>query len=390
MENEKIVDFTLLPKYPLQKEIAINIDTTFVHESRDIKKFGIHTYYYNKPNIITPHVADNGNLVLFFKGRIFFQDEMDSTEQHTAEEYIIDIYKKYGFQYLLKKLNGVFTFILLDQSYEKEESLIYVVTDRFGLIPMYYKESDTNIIEFSTVESNQNQVAIPAASYSKLYHTNKVSSIWSFDREESVPTFDHIRKQWIYPKRKFRYYKYRTFYGGQYPFDIDYIEHTDNQLNTRVRDSIARTIEKYLYRAFQLRLYNFEQYEIYCVGNPYDKEFLFMKSMLAKILENYPTSMEIDSVQSHHHHHHLQQQRPLFHSVYVKSLQDKESQDYLELLLNPTEKDRPIIIFASSGLVIAEEIKAEEQWLAFYMSILPRIRYEHSLNSILSNRLVLT
>jgi hypothetical protein len=424
---EKIVTFEKKDEeifHPSSINICIN--TTFIHESKNIKRLGIHTYYYIKNGTLNPYIIDNGDIVLFFLGRLFFQDEnVENLEDNTyTEKYILNIYKKYGFQYLLKKLNGVFSFILLDQSYQKDESIMYIVTDPFGLIPIYYTESNLNTIEFSTeYKEDSSQITLPAASYCKLFYTNKVSSIWSFDKEESIPTYNHEIKYWVYPKRKFKYYKYRMFHGGQHPFDIDYIENMEKQVNLYLYDSIIYSIEKSLYKAFQLRLYHFQQYDIYCVGNPYDKEFLLIKNMLSKILDNFAGS------------------KPLFHTVYINSLQDEESQNYLELLLKINQK-MPVTIFASSGFVLSEKTEArknysesnsyyenimnydaklydildtivpneilpkiveplkkrgilvefpflEEQWLEFYLSILPRIRYQHPLHRMLSDRVPL-
>lgn len=56
-------------------------------------------------------------------------------------EVIIHMYKKYGFEYTVKMLDGVFAMILYDTGNGEDHSKIYVARDPFGVRPLYVLES---------------------------------------------------------------------------------------------------------------------------------------------------------------------------------------------------------------------------------------------------------
>ena len=60
----------------------------------------------------------------------------------TPEDYIRRMYIKFGIEYTLQKLEGVFSIILLDQRIELEQSKLYVSIDHIGLIPIYITQHD--------------------------------------------------------------------------------------------------------------------------------------------------------------------------------------------------------------------------------------------------------
>jgi len=60
-------------------------------------------------------------------------------------EIIIHMYLKYGIQYLLESLDGVFAFILYDSNINK----IFVARDPYGVRPLYYI-NDNNVIAFAS------------------------------------------------------------------------------------------------------------------------------------------------------------------------------------------------------------------------------------------------
>jgi hypothetical protein len=63
-----------------------------------------------------------------------------------AEDVILHLYKKYGIEYTLQVLDGVFSFILFDYYYENIISNIYIVKDPFGIIPFYCFTNDKTIL----------------------------------------------------------------------------------------------------------------------------------------------------------------------------------------------------------------------------------------------------
>jgi hypothetical protein len=76
---------------------------------------------------------------------------LDIDPNSSPEHVIINIYIRYGIEYLLQVLDGVFTFILFDYNYQNEISKVFVVKDLFGMIPVYTTTNNKSIA-FSTCD----------------------------------------------------------------------------------------------------------------------------------------------------------------------------------------------------------------------------------------------
>jgi len=63
-----------------------------------------------------------------------------------AEDIIIHLYKKYGIEYILQAIDGVFSFILLDYCYDNIISNVYIVKDPLGIIPFYCFTNNKTIL----------------------------------------------------------------------------------------------------------------------------------------------------------------------------------------------------------------------------------------------------
>ena len=397
METEKrVVYFNTKKRLPI---IKVDLTTELPTKKRN-NRLGIHVYYDESSNHVKPIVEKNGDIVLFFLGRPFYGDS----------KHIIKLYTLYGMQYVLKKLQGVFTFILLDQSYQNDHSVMYIVSDPFGTIPIYYQEMEDGTLQFSTTKSaaitttGRTQIRVPTASYCKLVYTNKVSSVWSFDPEDSIPSYHRETRQWVYPKRRFRYFKYRNILEGVNPFSL--VPYSSEK--SPMQD-IIKAVERSIANAMEYRLMNFTQRPIYCIGNPEDPEFQYMKQALFNI--DIPKN-------------------DIF-VIHVESIRDSKCLEYLAEVLGRDNTKTPITIFTSSGFVLAESEAPrnpdqtvldydaamyiileqlvptriipeiieplqqlgvlvefpflEEKWLTYYFSILPQIRQNFPLKKILED-----
>ena len=58
-------------------------------------------------------------------------------------EVLLVLYEKYGFEYMLRLLEGEFSIILLDHNLNKANSRLYIAQDRLGLCPLYVFTEDT-------------------------------------------------------------------------------------------------------------------------------------------------------------------------------------------------------------------------------------------------------
>ena len=64
----------------------------------------------------------------------------------TPEDVIIHLYKKYGIEYTLQVIDGVFSFILFDFCYDNMISNVYIVKDPLGIIPFYCFTNNKTIL----------------------------------------------------------------------------------------------------------------------------------------------------------------------------------------------------------------------------------------------------
>lgn len=92
-----------------------------------------------------------GNVTLICNGEIYnYQElyEMMGIKPTTGSdcEVIIRMYKKYGFEYTVEMLDGVFALILVDISDMNSDPIIYVARDPFGVRPLYVLEVDHDFI----------------------------------------------------------------------------------------------------------------------------------------------------------------------------------------------------------------------------------------------------
>ena len=68
-------------------------------------------------------------------------------ETNSDCESIIHMYKKYGIEYTLQNLDGVFAFTL----YDSNTNTAYIARDPFGVRPMYYGQTHDELIVFSSI-----------------------------------------------------------------------------------------------------------------------------------------------------------------------------------------------------------------------------------------------
>jgi Glutamine amidotransferase domain len=350
---------------PRSMRVVLNRDMSWTKPTQ--KHLGIRAYAEHHG--IEQISADNGDIVILFQGRLF--DEQ-------SPQVVIDLYKKHGIQYVLKKLQGVFAFILLDQSYKNEESVLYVVTDTFSFKPIYYyQEPGTNIVKFST-EYNQNAIPVPSASYCKLTFSNKVSSMWTFDHETYVPTYDRSQSRWIYPSPKFRFHKYRTLSGGILGLYTEPVAITEF-LFKQIQASIVRRLEGF-------------HGTVICMGDRENSnEFMYMTKIIQKTNPVKTFYLGRDSFDKFH-----QEQKPflvmacsglLQHEIdKSRRLDGMDSVDLLEEADADIYKYLDTVVQTDLMPKIIEPLKTvgvdvefpflEESWLQYYLSIPSKIRYD--------------
>ena len=100
-----------------------------------------------------PMCTDDGQVILAFNGEIYnafdFKDELVADgvrlKSTTDTEIVLYLYVKYGFDGMIKRLNGMFAIVIIDL----REHKIFITRDRFGIKPMYlYRQN--NCFAFSS------------------------------------------------------------------------------------------------------------------------------------------------------------------------------------------------------------------------------------------------
>uniref|UniRef100_A0A6C0JZ90 asparagine synthase (glutamine-hydrolyzing) n=1 Tax=viral metagenome TaxID=1070528 RepID=A0A6C0JZ90_9ZZZZ len=110
--------------------------------------FGFHRLAINGLTNESSQPLIKGDIILICNGEIYNYKELyemmdvndtDPVIPSTQSdcEVILWLYEKYGIEQTLQMLDGVFSFILLDQRYNIGEPLLYIARDPYGVRPLY-------------------------------------------------------------------------------------------------------------------------------------------------------------------------------------------------------------------------------------------------------------
>ncbi len=100
-----------------------------------------------------PMCSTDGMVILAFNGEIYnafeFKDELIADgvrlKSTSDTEIVLNLYLKYGFDGMVKRLNGMFALVIVDL----RESKIFITRDRFGIKPIYLYRHN-NFFAFSS------------------------------------------------------------------------------------------------------------------------------------------------------------------------------------------------------------------------------------------------
>lgn len=104
-----------------------------------------------------PMLSLDGKVVLTFNGEIYNVNELREVliqngirefRGHSDTEVILNLYMLYGFDKMVRMLNGMFAIVLYDTKIEK----LYIARDRFGIIPVYLWESSDKLVWASEIK----------------------------------------------------------------------------------------------------------------------------------------------------------------------------------------------------------------------------------------------
>ena len=109
--------------------------------------FGFHRLAINGLSDISNQPIHIKDVVLICNGEIYNYKQLYDLlkiepSTYSDCEVIIHLYKRFGIDYTLELLDGVFSFILLDNN--PENNCMYVARDPYGIRPLYYLSNDTS------------------------------------------------------------------------------------------------------------------------------------------------------------------------------------------------------------------------------------------------------
>ena len=173
------------PDHSVIKNVSINIT------------FGFHRLAINGLNSRSNQPIYLDNLCLICNGEIYNYKEIYkilNIEPNTDSdcEVILHCYKRFGIQYTLELLDGVFAFILLDNN--PSFTKLLVARDPYGVRPLYIMKPNetTNVIGFSSemksiidlCVKDQEIYHFSPGSYSIYNLPNKINPEWSIDIDQ--------------------------------------------------------------------------------------------------------------------------------------------------------------------------------------------------------------
>jgi len=105
-------------------------------------------------------IVSEPDIIILLRGTVYNRLHLcrilEIDVNNSSEQVIIHMYKRFGIDYLLQVLDGVFTFILFDYDYKNDISKVFVVKDLFGIIPIFTIANHKSIAFSTCVPLNIN------------------------------------------------------------------------------------------------------------------------------------------------------------------------------------------------------------------------------------------
>ena len=208
--------------------------------------YGFHRLAINGLNTESNQPLNHDNIILICNGEIYnykeLYEEMNVTPNTQSDcEVIIHLYKKYGIDQTLQLLDGVFSFVLLDQRFENTDSRLYVARDPYGVRPLYSLYSPNkkeNVMGFASELKSLSQFVTsnPKSEYTVSQFEPGTYSSYILPFKASA--------EWLFEKNT----KYHTTSFGNFTYNNEDTISYSPELN-----NIIVNIQKYLVSAVEKR-----------------------------------------------------------------------------------------------------------------------------------------
>jgi len=210
-------------------------------------QLGFHRLAINGLNEKSNQPITIDDIILICNGEIYNYKELYKEVNVTPEtdsdcEIIIHLYKRYGIEQTLQMLDGVFAFVLLDNSLTDDLiNRMYVARDTYGVCPLYYFKDDTTNVDikdsynsnsygiyknntnitnihgfaselkclsniFNILYETNSSVSLEQfkpSTYSVFHLSSKVNSLWELIVENKpyiIPGFSYSHSPFLYQK----------------------------------------------------------------------------------------------------------------------------------------------------------------------------------------------
>jgi asparagine synthase (glutamine-hydrolysing) len=210
--------------------------------------FGFHRLSINGINETSNQPFNIDNIILICNGEIYnfkklINDLQITTHTDSDCEIIIHLYKLYGIEYTLKCLDGVFSFIL----YDKNNSVIYVARDPYGVRPLFFYHGYDNKIYFSSnlkgiYNFYENEIKLLKYNFNDIQNCNKISQFEAGTFTKYAIDFNNnINKYNIKFNKRYSSFPFKTL-----KFNNDSIMYTRiyEYLNNAVKKRVVGTCER--------------------------------------------------------------------------------------------------------------------------------------------------
>ena len=202
--------------------------------------FGFHRLAINGLNEISNQPIIIDEIKLICNGEIYNYKELykilDITPTTQSDcEIIIHLYKKYGIEYTLQILDGVFSFILCDSRLSNDDSKIYIARDPYGVRPLYQLRP---IYNFSKIYGFSSEIKMLYNIYNNLKETHEITHFEPGSYSIfSLPTT--VSPKWT---PVIQNYKYHTFGVFMSIFQNSYIN--DDVISTNIFNFLSKAVQK--------------------------------------------------------------------------------------------------------------------------------------------------
>lgn len=152
--------------------------------------FGFHRLAINGLDDISNQPFDIEDVILLCNGEIYNHKELAeklkiNLTTNSDCEIIIHMYKKFGIEYTIQQLDGVFSFIL----YDKKTKQLHVGRDPYGVRSLYYYHDSSKMIFASELKQINNILGVDNSKIKQFNPGSYITYSYEYDKDITFNKF---------------------------------------------------------------------------------------------------------------------------------------------------------------------------------------------------------